>query len=145
VAWRRTAPGPVAFTNGVFDILHAGHVTLLEACRARGGSLVVGLNSDDSVRLLAKGPNRPLNVEADRALLVAALAAVDCVVLFDEATPLRLIAALEPDLLFKGGDYAVDDIVGADIVRARGGVVATIPLMHDRSTTRLLERLRDSS
>lgn len=142
--WRRAAPGPVVFTNGVFDLLHAGHVAYLEAARRLGGSLIVGVNTDRSARTLAKGDGRPFVPEADRARVVAALAAVDRVVLFDEPTPLALIRALEPDVLVKGADYAKDQVVGADVVEARGGRVALIPLVPNRSTTSIVERIRGS-
>ena len=144
-AWRNAQPGPVAFTNGVFDLLHPGHLELLEAARAEGSALIVGLNSDASVRRLGKGADRPLVPEGARARLLAGFAAVDCVVLFDEDTPLELIRALQPDVLVKGADYTRDQIVGADIVEARGGRVVRARLVPDQSTTRLVERLRASS
>lgn len=140
--WRRRQQGRVVFTNGVFDLLHVGHVTLLEAARREGDALAVGVNSDASVRRLAKGTDRPLVPEGDRARLLAALACVDCVVLFDEDTPLALIERLRPDVLVKGSDYARDAIVGADEVEAWGGRVVRVPLVAGYSTTRLLERLR---
>lgn len=140
--WRRRQQGRVVFTNGVFDLLHVGHVTLLEAARREGDALAVGVNSDASVRRLAKGTDRPLVPEGDRARLLAALACVDCVVLFDEGTPLALIERLRPDVLVKGADYARDAIVGADEVEAWGGRVVRVPLVAGYSTTRLLERLR---
>jgi len=132
----------VVFTNGVFDLLHVGHVTLLEAARAEGDALVVGINSDASARRLGKGSDRPVVPERERARLVAALAAVDCVVLFAEDTPLALIRALRPDVLVKGADYAREAIVGATDVEAWGGRVVRVPLVKDQSTTGLLERLR---
>ncbi|HQR17228.1 MAG TPA: adenylyltransferase/cytidyltransferase family protein [Gemmatimonadales bacterium] len=144
-AWRRAQRSPVVFTNGVFDLLHPGHLALLEAARAEGGALVVGVNSDASVRRLGKGADRPLVPEGARARMLAGFAAVDCVVLFDEDTPLELIRALEPDVLVKGADYARAQIVGADIVEARGGRVVRVGLVPDQSTTRLVERLRASS
>jgi D-beta-D-heptose 7-phosphate kinase/D-beta-D-heptose 1-phosphate adenosyltransferase len=144
-AWRRAQPGPVVFTNGVFDLLHPGHVALLEAARAEGAALVVGVNTDASVRRLGKGPERPVVPEAARARVLAGLAAVDCVVLFDEDTPLALIEALEPDVLVKGADYTRDRIVGADQVERRGGRVVRVPLEPGFSTTSLVERLRVSS
>ena len=144
LAWRRRAAGPVVFTNGVFDLLHAGHVAYLEAARALGGTLEVGLNSDASVRLLAKGAGRPFVPEGERARVLAGLGAVDCVVFFDEPTPLSLIEALAPDVLAKGADYTRDTVVGADIVEARGGTVALIPLVPHQSTTSLAERIRGS-
>jgi D-beta-D-heptose 7-phosphate kinase/D-beta-D-heptose 1-phosphate adenosyltransferase len=145
VRWRAEAASPVVFTNGVFDLLHVGHVALLEAARVLGATLIVGINSDASVRSLGKGNSRPLVPAADRARVVAAVGAVDRVVLFEESTPLALIAALAPDVLVKGADYLPETIVGADLVRARGGRVEVIPLVADRSTTRLLERLRGTS
>lgn len=132
------------FTNGVFDLLHVGHVMLLEAARREGDALAVGMNSDASVRRLAKGKDRPLVPEGDRARLLAALTCVDCVVLFDEDTPLALIERLRPDVLVKGADYARDAIVGADEVEAWGGRVVRVPLVPGYSTTRLLERLRQA-
>lgn len=142
MAWRRQAPGPVVFTNGVFDLLHPGHVEVLERARALGGSLLVAVNADASVRRLGKGPERPVVGERDRMRVIAALGCVDCVILFDEDTPLRVIEALLPDVLVKGGDYRPETVVGADVVRAHGGRVEIIPLVPDRSTTRLVERLR---
>jgi D-glycero-beta-D-manno-heptose 1-phosphate adenylyltransferase len=145
LAWRRTVPGPVVFTNGVFDLLHPGHVELLEAARREGNALVVGLNSDASVRRLGKGGERPVATETARARVLAGLAAVDCVVLFPEETPLALIQALEPDVLVKGADYSRDRIVGADWVEARGGRVVRVPLTPGYSTSALVERLRAPS
>ena len=130
------------FTNGVFDLLHAGHVALLEAARAEADALVVGVNSDASARRLAKGPERPLVAEGERARLIAALAAVDCVVLFDEDTPLALIQRLHPDVLVKGADYAREAIVGAAEVEAWGGRVVRVPLVEGKSTTDLVRKLR---
>jgi rfaE bifunctional protein nucleotidyltransferase chain/domain len=144
-AWRRSLPGPVVFTNGVFDLLHPGHVELLEAARAEGVALVVGVNSDASVRRLGKGAGRPLAPQDARARVLAGLAAVDCVVLFDEDTPQALIEALAPDVLVKGADYAREAIVGADWVEARGGRVVLVPLVPGFSTTSLVERLRAPS
>jgi D-beta-D-heptose 7-phosphate kinase/D-beta-D-heptose 1-phosphate adenosyltransferase len=153
VRWRKHAsgtgpgpgPGPVVFTNGVFDLLHVGHVALLEAARSEGAALAVGVNSDASVRRLAKGGDRPVVPGVERARLVAALAAVDCVVLFDEDTPLALIERLRPDVLVKGADYTRDAIVGADQVEGWGGRVVRVPLVPGISTTELLTRLRRSS
>ncbi len=147
VAWRRAqrGGGAVVFTNGVFDLLHPGHVELLEQARNLGDTLIVGVNTDASVRRLAKAPDRPLVPGIERARVVAALAAVDCVVMFDEDTPLRLIEALRPDILVKGADYAPDQIVGADVVLAGGGRVERIPLLESFSTTGLVERIRASS
>ncbi len=137
----REAGQRVVFTNGVFDILHAGHVTYLEEARALGDVLVVGLNTDASVRRL-KGPERPINTEADRACVLAALRAVGHVILFGDDTPIDVITALMPDVLVKGGDYTRDTIVGADVVEAHGGVVCTIPLVEGRSTTAIINRAR---
>ena len=145
MAWRATVSGPVVFTNGVFDLLHAGHVTLLERAGTFGATLVVAINTDASARMLAKGPNRPVVGEDDRTQVVAALGCVDCVVLFDEPTPIALIEALQPDVLVKGGDYRPDAVAGADLVLKRGGQVEIVPLLPDRSTTRTLERLRAPS
>ena len=131
----------VVFTNGVFDILHAGHVMYLAAARSMGDVLVVGLNADESVTRL-KGPTRPVNTELDRAQVLAALRCVDHVVLFTEDTPLRVITTLLPDVLVKGGDYTRDTIVGADAVEAHGGIVATIPLLEGRSTTNIIAKAR---
>lgn len=133
---------PVVFTNGCFDILHRGHVTYLAQARALGASLVVGVNSDDSVRRLTKAPGRPVNTLEDRMAVLAALASVDLVVPFDDDTPAALIERVKPDHLVKGGDWAVGDIVGADFVTSRGGQVHSIPFKYDRSTTALIERIR---
>ena len=130
----------VVFTNGCFDLLHAGHVASLVAARSLGDALVVGVNSDDSVRRL-KGAGRPLMHQADRAYLIAALACVDGVITFDEDTPRALIAELLPDVLVKGGDYAVDDVVGRAEVEAAGGRVVLVPTLPGRSTTDLIERI----
>ena len=140
VRWRRAARGSVVFTNGVFDILHRGHVAYLAAARAEGAALIVGLNTDASVRRLGKGEGRPLNPERDRAYVLAGLESVDAVVLFDEDTPLALITALEPDVLAKGADYQLHDIVGADVVTARGGRVVRVPLVEGVSTTDLIAK-----
>jgi rfaE bifunctional protein nucleotidyltransferase chain/domain len=140
--WRARQEGPVVFTNGVFDLLHAGHVAVLEAGRAEGAALVVGINSDASVRRLGKSGDRPLVPQDERARVVAALACVDCVVLFDEDTPLALIRRLRPDVLVKGADYARAAIVGADEVEAWGGRVVRVPLSPGHSTTELLARIR---
>ena len=145
VEWRRGRTGPVVFTNGVFDLLHPGHVELLEAARREGDSLVVGLNTDASVRRLGKGAERPVTGEQARARVLAGLAAVDCVVLFDEDTPLALMQALAPDVLVKGADYPRDRIVGADWIEARGGRVVRVPVVAGFSTTALVEQLRAPS
>lgn len=144
-AWRRSLKGRVVFTNGVFDLLHPGHVSLLELARAEGDFLVVGVNDDLSVRRLGKGAERPIVPERARARVLAALAAVDCVVLFPEDTPLELITALEPDVLVKGADYSRDRIVGADLVEGRGGRVVRVPVVAGFSSTAIVERLRASS
>jgi D-beta-D-heptose 7-phosphate kinase/D-beta-D-heptose 1-phosphate adenosyltransferase len=144
-AWRNRQPGPVVFTNGVFDLVHPGHVELLEAARREGTVLIVGVNSDASVRRLGKGVDRPLMPEAARARVLAGFASVDCVVLFDGDTPVDLIHALAPDVLVKGADYARAGIVGADWVEARGGRVVRVPLLGGFSTTSLVERLRAPS
>ncbi len=140
--WRQDVSGRVVFTNGVFDLLHPGHIDLLLGARRQGEALVVGLNTDASVRRL-KGPTRPVRTEAERAYVLAALAMVDAVVLFEQDTPLDLIRALEPDVLVKGGDYTEATIVGASEVRARGGAVVVIPLTPGQSTTSIIEKLRD--
>jgi rfaE bifunctional protein nucleotidyltransferase chain/domain len=142
IRWRGSLSGPVVFTNGVFDLLHVGHVALLEQARACGSALVVGINSDASVRRLVKGADRPLVPAEERARVVAALASVDCVVLFDEDTPLELIRALKPDVLVKGADYEKAQIVGAADVEGWGGRVVQVPLVPGRSTTDLARRLR---
>jgi D-beta-D-heptose 7-phosphate kinase/D-beta-D-heptose 1-phosphate adenosyltransferase len=142
VQWRRRpGQGRVVFTNGVFDLLHPGHVDILTASRALGDALVVGVNSDASVRRL-KGPTRPLRTEQERALVLAALESVDVVVVFDEDTPLQLIRALTPDVLVKGGDYTVETVVGAEDVLGRGGDVIIVPLTPGHSTTGTVERMR---
>ncbi len=145
ISWRGRQKAPVVFTNGVFDLVHPGHVELLEAARREGEALVVAVNSDISVRKLGKSPERPINGEAARVRVVAAFAAVDCVVLFDGETPLDVIQSLAPDVLVKGADYGRDAIVGADWVEARGGRVVRIPLVAGFSTTSIMERLRASS
>lgn len=133
---------PLVFTNGVFDILHRGHVTYLAQARALGASLVVALNSDASAKRLGKGADRPINTLADRAAVVAALGCVDLVTWFDADTPLELILALKPDVLVKGGDWKPDAIVGANEVSGWGGKTHSIPFAHQRSTTDLLARVR---
>ena len=139
--WRVRQPGRVVFTNGVFDLLHPGHVDVLVGARALGDVLVVGLNSDASVKRL-KGPDRPVRSEGERAYVVAALEAVDAVTLFEQDTPLQLVQFLQPDVIVKGGDYSPDTVVGADDVRARGGEVVIIPLTPGHSTTSTIDRLR---
>lgn len=139
--WRTSFWGRVVFTNGVFDLLHPGHVDVLNAARAEGDALVVGINSDASVRRL-KGAERPVRTQAERAYVLAALESVDAVTVFDEDTPLELVRAVLPDVIVKGGDYSPDTIVGAAEVRERGGRVVVVPLTEGQSTTRIIERLR---
>ncbi len=141
--WRenlKKAGTPLVFTNGVFDILHAGHAGYLMEARNVGGALMIGLNSDASVRAI-KGPNRPIQGEADRALLLASLRCTDAVVIFEEQTPLELIRFVLPDILIKGADYSRATIVGADEVEANGGRVQTIPLAEGRSTSGIVEKI----
>jgi rfaE bifunctional protein nucleotidyltransferase chain/domain len=139
--WRESVHGGVVFTNGVFDLLHPGHVDVLLGARRHGDALVVGVNSDESVRRL-KGPERPVRSAPERCYVLAALAMVDAVVVFEEATPLELILELRPNVLVKGGDYSESSIVGAQDVRSWGGTVAIIPLTPGHSTTSTIERLR---
>jgi rfaE bifunctional protein nucleotidyltransferase chain/domain len=134
----------VVFTNGCFDLLHAGHVDLLERARALGDLLILGLNSDEGVRAQNKGPERPIVPQAQRARVVAGLQAVDAVVFFNQPTPLKLIEALAPDVLVKGGDWPEDKIVGAPLVRVRGGQVYSLPLVPGLSTTALVNKLKSS-
>jgi rfaE bifunctional protein nucleotidyltransferase chain/domain len=145
LGWRARQSGAIVFTNGVFDLLHPGHVELLEAARQEGAALIVGLNSDASVRRLAKGADRPVTPEAARARVLAGLAAVDCVVLFEEDTPLELITRLQPDVLVKGSDYSREAIVGADLVESLGGRIVRVPLVRGFSTSSIVERLRATS
>lgn len=142
LARRAEMPEPVVFTNGVFDILHRGHVTYLARARALGAFLIVGVNGDASVRTLGKGDDRPINREDDRMALLAALADVDAVVRFDESTPVALIRALRPDVLVKGGDYDMDALPESALVRGWGGRALAIPFEHERSTTALLAKVR---
>ncbi len=142
ITWRTRQIGPVVFTNGVFDLIHPGHVELLDSARGEGSVLIVGLNSDASVRRLGKGAGRPLVAEAARARVLAGFAAVDCVVLFEEETPLELIKSLAPDVLVKGEDYSRDEIIGGDWIESRGGKVVRVPLVQGFSTSSLVERLR---
>jgi len=138
----QAAGGCVVFTNGVFDLLHPGHVRYLTEARAQGDLLIVGINADASVRRLQKGPDRPINQEGERAEVVAALACVDAVVIFAEDTPHDIVSAIQPDVLVKGADWAADAIIGRDVVEARGGRVERIALAPGYSTTTILERLR---
>jgi D-glycero-beta-D-manno-heptose 1-phosphate adenylyltransferase len=133
----------LVFTNGVFDILHAGHVRYLEEARQHGDLLIVGINTDISARNLAKGPDRPINSLEDRAAVLAALRSVDGVVAFDEATPESLIATLRPEVHVKGGDYSEEDLPEARIVRSYGGEILILPLLEGRSTTSILGKLRN--
>jgi D-glycero-beta-D-manno-heptose 1-phosphate adenylyltransferase len=142
VEQRRRDGQTIVFTNGVFDILHPGHVRYLQNARGLGDALIVGVNSDTSARGLDKGPNRPINSAAERAEVLAALACVDATVIFDEPTPHEIITALQPDVLVKGADWAEGTIIGADIVEARGGKVVRIPLAEGYSTTAIVERIR---
>lgn len=135
-------PRPLVFTNGCFDILHRGHVTYLAQARALGASLIVGVNTDASVKRLGKGDERPINNQDDRMAVLAALESVSLVTWFDEDTPLNLILACKPDVLVKGGDWAVSDIVGAQEVQGWGGTVHSIPFLHQRSTTATLAKIR---
>ena len=139
--WREQQRGRVVFTNGVFDLLHPGHVDVLVGARACGDVLVVGINSDASVQRL-KGPERPIRSAADRAYVLAALAMVDCVTVFDQDTPLELVQLLQPDVIVKGGDYDPSTVVGAAETRARGGEVVIIPLTPGHSTTATIAKLR---
>ena len=138
---RRAAGAVVVFTNGVFDLLHPGHLRYLQQARALGDMLVVGLNSDASVRR-NKGPDRPINPEAERAEVLAALECVDAVVIFDEDTPAEIVRACQPDILVKGADWPADQIVGRDTVEARGGRVVRMPVEAGYSTTALVERIK---
>jgi len=134
----------IVFTNGCFDLMHVGHTRYLQAAKALGDLLVVGVNSDASVKSLNKSPDRPIVPESQRAEVLAALGCVDHVVLFAEPDPHRLIRAVQPDVLVKGGDWSVETIVGRDIVEGRGGVVKTIPLVPGVSTTTLVQRIRST-
>jgi rfaE bifunctional protein nucleotidyltransferase chain/domain len=142
VARLKTLKRPLVFTNGVFDILHRGHVTYLAQARALGASLLVAVNSDASARGLGKGKDRPINALEDRAALVAALESVALVTWFEQETPLELIIQVKPDVLVKGGDWQADAIVGAKEVKSWGGSVHSLPFEHERSTTALLDRIR---
>jgi D-glycero-beta-D-manno-heptose 1-phosphate adenylyltransferase len=137
-------PKPVVFTNGVFDVLHRGHVTYLEQARALGGSLVVALNTDASAKRLGKGDDRPLNKELDRAVVMAALESVSLVTWFDEDTPLQLISDLKPDVLVKGGDYDMRKLAETAVVEGYGGKALTIPIVKGYSTTALVNKIRQA-
>ncbi|MGC2166200.1 MAG: D-glycero-beta-D-manno-heptose 1-phosphate adenylyltransferase [Gallionella sp.] len=135
-------PRPLVFTNGCFDVLHRGHVTYLAQARSLGASMIIGVNSDSSVKRQGKGNDRPINNEQDRVAVLAALEAVSLVVLFEEDTPLNLILACRPDVLVKGGDWKPENIVGSKEVLGWGGIVHSIPFLHERSTTALLQKIR---
>ena len=135
-------PRPLVFTNGVFDILHRGHASYLAQARDLGASLVVGVNSDASVKMLGKGDDRPINSEADRQALLAALASVDLTVMFTEQTPVNLIAKIRPDIYVKGGDYEIDTLEETRLVKTWGGTAVAIPFLYERSTTTLLGKIR---
>jgi D-glycero-beta-D-manno-heptose 1-phosphate adenylyltransferase len=135
-------PRPLVFTNGVFDILHRGHASYLAQARALGASLVVGVNSDASVKLLGKGDDRPINSEVDRQALLAALESVDMTVLFTEQTPVSLIEKIRPDIYVKGGDYEIDTLAETRLVKTWGGKAIAIPFLYERSTTSLLGKIR---
>jgi rfaE bifunctional protein nucleotidyltransferase chain/domain len=142
--WADALPRPLVFTNGVFDILHRGHVTYLQAARLHGAALVVAINTDASVRMLGKGPDRPLNAQADRAALLAALESVDAVAFFAERTPCALLAAVRPDLYVKGGDYDMATLEETRLVRSWGGDAIAIPFVEGYSTTGLVARARQA-
>jgi rfaE bifunctional protein nucleotidyltransferase chain/domain len=135
-------PRPLVFTNGVFDVLHRGHVTYLAQARAQGASLVVALNTDASARRLGKGPDRPLNNEVDRAIMMAALQAVDLVTWFDEDTPLEVITELRPDVLVKGGDYDMQKLAETQVVQSYGGRALALPFVDGYSTTALVKKIK---
>jgi D-glycero-beta-D-manno-heptose 1-phosphate adenylyltransferase len=144
LAKRRAEGHRIVFTNGCFDLMHIGHIRYLDEARRLGDLLLVGVNTDASVRSLGKSPARPIVPDVQRAEVLAALGSVDYVVLFDEPDPKRLIAEVEPDVLVKGGDWAVGEIIGRDIVERRGGIVTTIPLVPGVSTTALIEKIKQS-
>jgi rfaE bifunctional protein nucleotidyltransferase chain/domain len=132
----------IVFTNGVFDLIHPGHILYLEEAAQLGTKLIIGLNSDSSAKTLNKGDHRPINDEIARAIVISALKSVDAVVLFDKSTPISLIEAIKPDTLVKGGDYSIDQIVGADIVIANGGQVKTLQFVEDYSTTAIEQKIQ---
>jgi len=140
----QTTGKKIVFTNGCFDLLHPGHVDYLSQARDLGDALILGLNSDNSVKRLEKGANRPINQETARGLVLAALACVDKIVVFDEDTPYELIKAIQPDVLVKGGDYTAENIVGYDIVTAKGGTVTTIKFLEGYSTTSIIKKIVNS-
>ena len=132
----------IVFTNGVFDLIHPGHILYLEEAAQLGTKLIIGLNSDTSAKTLNKGDHRPINDEIARAIVISALKSVDAVVLFDESTPISLIEAIKPDTLVKGGDYSIDQIVGADFVIANGGQVKTLQFVEGYSTTAIEQKIQ---
>jgi rfaE bifunctional protein nucleotidyltransferase chain/domain len=134
---------PMVFTNGVFDILHRGHVTYLAQAKSLGKSLIVGVNSDQSVKMLGKGEDRPINQQADRMALLAALEFVDLVVCFEEQTPVNLIEKIRPQIYVKGGDYQIETLAETALVKTWGGVAIAIPFVFERSTSKLLEKIRN--
>jgi rfaE bifunctional protein nucleotidyltransferase chain/domain len=141
MAWRLKSD-TIVFTNGCFDILHLGHIDYLSKARDLGKRLIVGVNTDNSVKRLGKGESRPINDEKSRSMIIASLQFVDAVILFDEDTPYQLIRAIEPDVLVKGADYTIDKVVGADIVMARGGNVVLIEYLEGYSTTNIEKKIR---
>lgn len=141
-SWLAHFPRPLVFTNGCFDILHRGHITYLEQATALGATLIVGVNSDESIRQLGKGTDRPINPLPDRMALLAALAAVDAVISYEQTTPLELITQIMPDHLVKGGDWKPEQIIGSKEVRENGGKVHSLPFQFQRSTSELIERIR---
>lgn len=145
--WRRSneCVAPVVFTNGVFDLLHRGHVTYLDQAAQLGGALIVAINTDTSAKRLGKGPERPLNTQDDRAAMLAALACVDAVTMFDEDTPYEIIELLRPDILVKGGDYDMSKLAETDLVQSWGGRALAIAFEHERSTTALVNKIRQST
>ena len=143
VSRRNRCKGRVVFTNGVFDLLHRGHIEYLLAARKYGDMLIVGVNSDESARGLNKGPGRPFNNQNDRAFIVSQLTPVNIVVIFNQPTPAELIETIQPDILVKGGDYRIEDVVGRSTVEKRGGKVVTITLTSGKSTTALINKIRN--
>lgn len=137
----RRSKKKIVFTNGCFDILHPGHVDYLSQARDLGDFLILGLNTDNSVKRLNKAPNRPINNEQTRAMVLAGLSSIDAIVLFDEETPYELIKLIKPDVLVKGDDYMVEKIVGYDVVKAQGGEVVTVPFLEGYSTTKLIQKI----
>lgn len=145
--WRRSSEcvAPVVFTNGVFDLLHRGHVTYLDQAAELGGSLIVAINTDASAKRLGKGPERPLNNQDDRAAMLAALSCVDVVTMFDQDTPYEIIELLRPDILVKGGDYDMSKLAETALVQSWGGQARAIAFEHERSTTALVNKIRQTS